>query len=224
MLDDSLQPIMQNEMDENLRLLEAILFTQADPISFTSLSIYFPHLIPDELEQLITQLQMRYQSSGVQLMKFGKAYAFRTAPDLADRLILKREIPKLLTRAAGETLAIIAYHQPVTRAEIEAVRGVNVSRGTLDLLLEAGWIRPLGRKQVPGRPVTWGTSEAFLAHFGLSGLDALPGLDELKAAGLLESRHLQGIAMREDDLEESEDDEMPEGLTPEDLTASLTED
>ena len=129
-----------------------------------------------------------YKSRGVNLVKAGKNWAFRTSPDIRVQLVVEKEITRKLSRAAVETLAIVAYHQPITRAEIEEIRGVSVSRGTLDVLLEAAWIRPRGRRRTPGRPVTWGTTESFLDHFGLENLDDLPGLDDLKASGLMDKR------------------------------------
>lgn len=168
-----------------VRLLEALLFAAAEPLT--------PAMIHERLGQgadvaaLIESLQAHYQHRGIQLVAVAGGWAFRTAPDLAAVLRLERPVPRKLSRAALEVLAIIAYHQPVTRAEIEAIRGVVTSRGTLDTLLEVGWIRPGKRKQTPGRPVTWLTTEAFLNQFGLEGLGALPGIDELKAAGLLET-------------------------------------
>jgi segregation and condensation protein B len=137
---------------------------------------------------LLGELRDHYQGRGVHLVRAGRTWAFRTAPDLAARLAAHKEVARKLSRAGIETLAIIAYHQPVTRAEIEEIRGVGLSRGTLDSLLEAGWIRPRGRRRTPGRPTTWGTTDAFLDHFGLESTDDLPGTDELKAAGLLDPR------------------------------------
>jgi len=124
----------------------------------------------------------------VNLMKVAGGYAFRTAPDLSEKLKIERPVTRKLSRAAIETLAIIAYHQPVTRAEIEQVRGVGLSKGTLDLLFEQNWIKPMGRRRAPGKPVTWGTTDFFLEHFGLPSLDDLPGHEEMKAAGLLDPR------------------------------------
>jgi len=176
--------------EQCLRLVEAILFAAAAPVPDKELAQRLPHGV--ELEPLLRRLQQDYHGRGVILERIGQGWAFRTAPDLAAALVVELPVEKKLSRAAIETLAIIAYHQPVTRAEIEEIRGVALSRGTLDTLLEAGWIRPRGRRQVPGRPMQWATSEAFLDHFALSGLDELPGLDELKAAGLLDARPAMG--------------------------------
>ena len=129
-----------------------------------------------------------YAGRGVNLVKVAGGYAFRTAPDLSEKLKIERPVTRKLSRAAIETLAIIAYHQPVTRAEIEQVRGVGLSKGTLDLLFEQNWIKPMGRRRAPGKPVTWGTTDFFLEHFGLPALDDLPGHEEMKAAGLLDPR------------------------------------
>ena len=153
-----------------------------------------------------------YSARGVNLVKVGKGWCFRTASDLASHMTVEREVPRKLSRAAIETLAIIAYHQPVTRAEVEEVRGVALSKGSMDALLEAAWIRPRGRRRAPGKPVTWGTTERFLADFGLESLDDLPGVEELKAAGLLDSRpNLGAIAMQgtdtDDEAQDEEDDE-----------------
>ncbi len=174
------------DSSENLRLVEALLFASAKPLTPEDLARYLPD--DADLEGLLHDLQGHYAERGVRLVRVGRSWAFRTAEDLAPRMGIKTESVRKLSRAAVEILAIIAYHQPVTRAEIEEIRGVALSRGTLDTLLEAGWVRPKGRRRTPGRPVTWGTTEAFLDHFGLESLDALPGLAELKTAGLLDTR------------------------------------
>jgi segregation and condensation protein B len=171
---------------EQIRLLEALLFASTTPLSVAQLSRHFPE--DTALEPLLEELQGLYANRGVNLRRVGVDWAFRTAADLAPRMTLEQVATRKLSRVATETLAIIAYHQPVTRAEIEEIRGVSLSKGTLDVLLELGWIRPKGRRRSPGRPVTWGTTGAFLDHFGLSSLEALPGMDELKAAGLIDTR------------------------------------
>lgn len=168
------------------RLVEAIVFASADPVSIEALKEKLPK--GTDVRRVLKTLQEHYQGRGVQLTRAGDHWAFRTAPDLAARLSDETVATKRLSRAAIETLAIIAYHQPVTRAEIEEIRGVALSRGTLDALLEAGWIRPRGRRQTPGRPLTWGSTDRFLDHFGLESLKDLPGVEELKAAGLLDAR------------------------------------
>jgi segregation and condensation protein B len=141
-----------------------------------------------DITGLLQELKDHYANRGVHLMAFEDRWAFRTAPDLAPKFHIERDVVRKMSRAAIETLAIIAYHQPVTRAEIEEIRGVVISKGTLDMLLEIGWIRPKGRRETPGRPVTWATTDQFLEHFGLESCDALPGVEELKAAGLLDAR------------------------------------
>jgi segregation and condensation protein B len=169
-----------------LRLLEALLFASAEPLSPDQIRRHLPE--DADLDALLAELASHYANRGVTLIRVGERWALRTAADLAPLMQIERAVTRKPSRAAVETLAIIAYHQPVTRAEIEEVRGVALSRGTLDTLLEAGWIRPKGRRRSPGRPVTWGTTEAFLDHFGLDSLEALPGVADLKAAGLLDTR------------------------------------
>ncbi len=171
---------------QQLRLIEALFFTSAEPLGLDQIRRH----LPDEadIEKLLAELASLCANRGVNLIQVGNRWALRTAPDLAPLMKIERAVVRKPSRAAVETLAIIAYHQPLTRAEIEEIRGVALSRGTLDTLLEAGWIRPKGRRRTPGRPVTWGTSEAFLDHFGLESLEALPGVAELKAAGLLDTR------------------------------------
>ena len=170
----------------HLRLLEALLFASENPIPEKVIADRFPEGV--DIQTLLRKLTAMYKNRGVNLVKAGKNWAFRTAPDVRAQLVVEKEMTRKLSRAAMETLAIVAYHQPITRAEIEEIRGVSVSRGTLDVLLEASWIRPRGRRRTPGRPVTWGTTESFLDHFGLEGLDDLPGLDDLKASGLIDKR------------------------------------
>ena len=168
------------------RLVEAILFASAEPVSERELVARLPQKA--DLEGALSELEAHYRDRGVRLLKMGNAWAFRTAADLGPFLARERQSQRKLSRAAIETLAIIAYHQPVTRAEIEGVRGVQLSKGTLDVLFACGWIGPKGKRNTPGRPVTWGTTTAFLDHFALGSLDDLPGLDDLKAAGLLDTR------------------------------------
>lgn len=171
---------------ESLRIVEAILFAAVEPLDEASIAAR----LPDEADvpALLAELETHYAARGVNLVRVAKKWALRTAPDLGERLQIEREASRRLSRAAIETLAIIAYHQPITRAEVENIRGVAVNRGTLDVLLEAGWIRPGRRREAPGRPVTWLTSDSFLDHFGLESLKDLPGIKELKAAGLLDTR------------------------------------
>ena len=170
----------------DLRVLEALLFASSEPVSERVIGERLGE--GSDVPALLEQLRALYQGRGVELLQGNGRWSFRTAPDVTERLKLEKLVPRKLSRAAIETLAIIAYHQPVTRAEIEEIRAVAVSSGTVDILLEEGWIKPRGRKEVPGRPVMWGTSNAFLDHFGLESLQDLPGIEELRAAGLLDSR------------------------------------
>lgn len=179
-------PTFDVDHHQHLRILEALLFATSQPLSEKTLSDRLPSGC--NIKALLGDLAERYEGRGVTLRQVNGAWAFRTAPDLAPMLTVEQEDTRKLSRAAIETLAIIAYHQPVTRSEVEDVRGVALSKGTLDILLEAGWIRPRGRRMVPGRPLTWGTTDRFLDHFGLETLKDLPGVEELKAAGLLDSR------------------------------------
>jgi segregation and condensation protein B len=166
------------------RLIEALLFVAEGPLSERDLARHLP--LGSDLAACLRDIQAAYAERGVHLVQAGGSWAFVTAPDLADALAHARREEKALSRAAKETLAIIAYHQPVTRAEIEDIRGVQVSRGTLDALFAYGWIAPKGRRLTPGRPLQWGTTDAFLLHFGLASLRDLPDRDDLNAAGLLE--------------------------------------
>ena len=192
---------------EELRLLEALLFASAEPLDEKTLAERLPSGV--DLRATLTQLQAEYGPRGVNLICVAGKWAFRTASDLSWLLTKEAVVPRKLSRAALETLAVIAYHQPVTRAELEEIRGVAMSKGTLDVLLETGWIRPRGRRKTPGRPITYGTTEAFLSHFTLEKLGDLPGLDELKGAGLLDGRLPPGftVPMPSDDpaLREDED-------------------
>ena len=189
------------------RLIEATLFTTSEPLEARVLQA----LVGDatDLATLLDELRQDYAGRGVHLEQSGTRFAFRTAPDLASLLTLEREEARRLSKAALETLAIIAYHQPATRADIEALRGVAVARGTLDVLLAQGWIAPRGRRDTPGRPVEWVTTAPFLDHFGLASLEALPAVQELRAAGLLEGSVAQVTAVFEDPFlpEEEEEDE-----------------
>jgi segregation and condensation protein B len=178
---------------EELRLLEALLFAAGEPLDETKLAERMPDGV--DVKSALRRLQAEYAPRGVNLVRIGGKWTFRTANDLAWLLAKDVVEPRKLSRAALETLAIVAYHQPVTRAEIEEIRGVSTSKGSLDVLLETGWVRLRGRRKSPGRPVTFGTSEAFLSHFGLEALGDLPGLDELKGAGLLEGNLPPGFSV-----------------------------
>ncbi len=188
-------------MGEQERMVEAILFASAEPVKLAELQARMPHGA-DPAEALV-YLKKRYEGRGVNLVKVGDAYAFRTAADLG--FLMRRETVEVrkLSRAAIETLAIVAYHQPVTRAEIEEIRGVAVSRGTIDQLMELEWIRLGRRRMTPGRPVTFVVTEQFLDHFGLESARDLPGLKELRAAGLLDSRPLPGQGAASDEEDEA---------------------
>ena len=190
---------------EHLRMTEAILFAAAAPLDAKSLGTTLPE--GADVPAILGELTRIYEARGVNLVNVAGKWQFRTAPDLA--FLLRKEQPeqKRLSRAAIETLAIIAYHQPVTRAEIEDIRGVALSKGTLDALMEVGWVRIRGRKRTPGRPVTYGTTEAFLVQFGLESVSHLPGMDELKAAGFLDAMPPSGfdIPNPSDDLSPDED-------------------
>lgn len=166
------------------RLIEAVIFASPVPVKARELTVYLAD--ENELAPVISIISERYGPfSGVELVRRDDGYAFRTRVEVAEALNVETQVERPLSRAAMEVLAIIAYHQPVTRAEIEEIRGISLSKGTMDILLEIGWIKPRGRRRTPGRPLTWGTSPAFLDHFDLEGLDSLPGMDELKSAGLL---------------------------------------
>ena len=174
-----------------VRIAEAVLFATSEPMTAASLAERLPDNI--DISLVLEDLSKQYQGRGVVLQPVAGRWTFRTAPDLADSLKLEVNVNRKLSRAAVETLAIIGYHQPITRGEIEEIRGVTLSKGTLDLLLEVGWIRPIGKRKTPGRPVTWGTSQKFLEHFNLNEVTDLPGIEELKAAGLLDRRPTRSI-------------------------------
>ncbi len=179
-------PAERLHMAEAVRMAEALVFASAEPVSEKQLAQRLPQGI--DIPAAMRQLQQIYARRGVNLVRVGDAWAFRTAGDLAFLMSRDTVQQKKLSRAALEVLAIIAYHQPVTRAEIEEIRGVSTSKGTLDVLLETGWVRLRGRRKAPGRPVTYGTTDAFLDHFALEEIRDLPGMEELKGAGLLAAR------------------------------------
>ena len=169
--------------DDLARAVEAVLFAAGDPLTA---EIIAAHVGEGNVAAALATLQRDYAGRGIELVERGGRWRFQTAADLAHLLRRDREEPRKLSRAGTETLAIIAYHEPVTRAEIEAIRGVQISKGTLDVLMEAGWVRPAGRREAPGRPLTYATTAGFLAHFGLVSRRDLPGIDDLRAAGLLD--------------------------------------
>jgi segregation and condensation protein B len=195
---------------EHLRMVEALLFAAAEPLDEESLVQRLPGH-PD-VAPLLAELQEQYSRRGVNLVRRAGKWMFQTAPDLAFLLQQEVQEERRLSRAAQETLAIIAYHQPVTRAEIEDIRGVSVSKGTVDLLMEIGWVRIMGRRQTPGKPVTYGVTDQFLIEFGLESVKDLPGVDELKAAGLLDPEppeHFRLLPLDEEPDETEADVELP---------------
>ncbi|MFM7029418.1 MAG: SMC-Scp complex subunit ScpB [Chakrabartia sp.] len=196
---------MPDPSSDVTRAVEATLFAAAEPLSIPDIQAYVG---PDiDVKAALRSLEALYAGRGVNLVERGGKWHFQTAGDLAHLLRREREESRKLSRAAIETLAIIAYHEPVSRAEIEAIRGVQISKGTLDVLMEAGWVRPAGRRETPGRPLTFATTTAFLAHFGLSHRRDLPGIDDLRAAGLLDPVDL---AFESLDLEAGSAEDEPE--------------
>jgi segregation and condensation protein B len=193
------------------RTIEALLFASAEPVPEKILAGYCTDGV--SLRAVLTRLQSDYNGRGVNLVERGGAWVFRTAADVAERLKIEKTQIRKLSRATIETLAIIAYHQPVSRAEIETIRGVATSRGTLDVLIEADWIKPGKRRETPGRPGTWVTTTAFLDQFGLTGLADLPGIDELKVTGLLDKRPaIQTLTEQDEADDEDEADELTGSL------------
>ncbi len=190
--------------DDLTRSVEAVLFAADDPMSVGEICSYVG--ADADVKAALGELVARYASRGINLVERGGRWHFQTAPDMAHFLRREREETRKLSRAGIETLAIIAYHEPVSRAEIEAIRGVQISKGTLDVLMEAGWVRPAGRREVPGRPLTYATTPGFLAHFGLANRRDLPGIDDLKAAGLLDPVDLafESLEMQADEAAELE--------------------
>lgn len=201
---------------QHVRIVEAVLFASVEPVSERVIAARLPE--GTDISTIMNALAETYAPRGVNLKQIGDKWAFRTAVDLAGDLHIEVEKAKKLTRATLETLAIIAYHEPVTRSEVEEIRGVALSKGTLDILLEAKWIRPRGRKRVPGRPVLWATTDNFLDHFGLESRDDLPGLADLKAAGLLDSRPGMGRYGAN-----SDDEALPDLVDDGEVTDSVVE-
>ena len=186
----NVQDKYKNNLDYNLKqkIIEAVIFQSADPINFKALEKYVSD--KEVLDDILFILKEKYNTSGVNLININNSYAFRTSYEVAEFLNIEKLIPKPLSRAATETLSIIAYHQPITRSEIEDIRGVSLSKGTLDLLWELSWIKPGQRRATPGRPLTWVTTNFFLDHFGLKNVSDLPGMDDLKNSGLLEKNNI----------------------------------
>ncbi len=212
---------MNEERFQLLRVIEAVLFAVPEPMAEAAIASHLP--ADADVGALMNELAGHYGDRGINLVRRDGKWAFRTASDLAGRLRIEVPAIRRLSRAAVETLAIVAYHQPVTRAEIEEIRGVALSRGTLDTLLELGWVRPKGRRQTPGRPVTWATTDAFYDHFGLQGPDALPGIEELRSAGLLEiGSAISALGVREmDEAAPADGAEEAEPLDEEALVEAL---
>jgi segregation and condensation protein B len=206
--------LQSTDRREKLRIVEALLFAASEPLDEAVLARHFVE--GEDIRALLEELQANYAGRGVNLVRVAGKWAFRTADDLSFLLEKQAVEQRRLSRAALETLAIIAYHQPVTRAEIEEIRGVSTSKGTIDVLLETGWIKLRGRRRAPGRPVTYGTTESFLEHFGFDQIRDLPGLNELRGAGLLDSSLPPGFSMHNpDDAPTLRDDEEPlEDETP----------
>ena len=214
----------QPPLQEWAATIEAVIFAAPKPVRAVDLQNQLPEGV--QLESLLPLIEARFDAtSGIELCRVGDAFALRTRTQIAERLNTHKQVERPLSRAALEVLAIIAYHQPITRAEIEEIRGISLSRGTIDILLELGWIKPRGRRRTPGRPLTWGTSPAFLDHFGLSELSDLPGLDDLKAAGLLRKGQVIGGLIdsvdENDDTEIEEEDEAPDLLEEAMIEAGL---
>jgi segregation and condensation protein B len=189
-------------MDEFVRAVEATVFASAEPLESAEIAL---HVGEGDVKAALADLAERYQGHGIELVERGGRWHFQTAPDLAHLLRRTREEPRRLSRAATETLAIVAYHEPVSRAEIEAIRGVRISKGTLDVLMEAGWVKTAGRREAPGRPLLYATTAEFLTHFGLGSRKDLPGIDDLKAAGLLDPLDEAALAL---ELGGESDDEL----------------
>jgi segregation and condensation protein B len=186
----NVQDKYNNNLEYNLKqkIIEAVIFQSADPIDLKVLEKHVPD--KEVLDDILFILKEKYNSSGVNLININNSYAFRTSYEVAEFLNIEKIIPKPLSRAATETLSIIAYHQPITRSEIEDIRGVSLSKGTLDLLWQLSWIKPGQRRATPGRPLTWVTTNFFLDHFGLKNITDLPGIDDLKNSGLLEKNNI----------------------------------
>ena len=205
--------------------IEAVIFAATKPVRGSELQAQLPDGM--ELDAILPLIEERFDATGgIELCRIGDAFAFRTRAEIAERLNAHRQVERPLSRAALEVLAIVAYHQPITRAEIEEIRGISLSRGTIDILLELGWIKPRGRRRTPGRPLTWGTSPAFLDHFGLENLTDLPGLDDLKAAGMLRKGQVIGglvdaVTDHDDADDDMIDDEAPDLLEEAMIDAGL---
>lgn len=204
-------PVVANV--DHLRLIEALLFASSEPLTVNAIRERMPE--DADVGGLLMELQAMYEGRGVSLLNMDGNWAFRTSADLSDALSMKKDVQRKLSKAAMETLAIVSYHQPVTRPEIENIRGVAISNGTLDVLMECGWVKPGRRRESPGRPLTWVTTPAFLDHFGLTTLNDLPGMDELKSSGLLDAR--PAIDVTTGSLFGAEDEMLAEDLNDSDF-------
>lgn len=208
-------PAMRLAVAEAVRMAEAIVFASAEPVSLRALVERLPSGV--DVRSVMDELKTLYDRRGVNLVQVGDGWAFRTASDLAFLLSREAVQQKKLSRAALEVLSVVAYHQPITRAELEDIRGVETSRGTLDVLMETGWIKFRGRRKTPGRPVTYGTTERFLDHFGLTEIRDLPGMEELRGAGLLSARMPAGFSIPAPNIDPDELTDEEDPLTDFDL-------
>ena len=204
-----------SELQDCAAIIEALIFASDRPVRERELDVYLPDGVT--VSEAIAIVASRYdETSGVELCQIGDTWAFRTKGEIGERLSQHKKIERPLSRAALEVLAIIAYHQPITRAEIEEIRGISLSKGTMDILLELGWIKPRGRRRTPGRPLNWGTSPSFLDHFGLADVTDLPGIDDLKSAGLLRKGQVLGASMdhslQNDDFDDNEAEFLEDGF------------
>ena len=199
-------------IDKDLKLLEAILFASSEPVEERDLKEKIDK--GENLKNLLNELQKFYASRGINLIKTGDKWSFRTTPDLSNELTIFKTQKRKLSRAALETLSIVAYQQPITRSEIENIRGVQMGRGSIDHLMEIGWIKPSGRKNIPGKPTLWSTTDLFIEHFGLNDLSDLPSKNELKASGFLDKRAaiatISDLAKNDDSIENSDNLEIDE--------------
>lgn len=200
-----------SDKQEKLRLLEALIFAADKPLQVLDMMQWFNGVEEGQIHELLKTLRQDYAGRGIELCDNGGRWSFKTAPDLGESLKMEVEVERKLSRAAMETLAIIAYHQPLTRAEIENIRGVATGRGTLDILTESGWVKPGRRRDSPGRPLTWVTTSQFLSHFGLESVTDLPGIDDLKSAGLLDYRPAVQTVPLSGELFDDEDEDVQNG-------------
>ena len=202
----------QIQFNLNQKIIEALIFSSSEPISYNDLKKTIVE--SDLLDEILTSLEDKYSASGINLNRINNTFAFRTSPEVSEYLNIEKIVPKPLSRAATETLAIIAYHQPITRSEIENIRGVQMGRGSLDHLMEIGWIRPSGRKSIPGKPTLWSTTDLFVEHFGLNSLSDLPNKEELKASGFLDKRAaiatISDLAKNDENLQSNDNLEQDE--------------